>query len=97
MSQALAQVLDLTEQVQSAIDGGDWPRARELENERRAALERLVETPSTPEELRAALAELYARNQRMIGEVEHHRRRIVRDAAMVKTGRLAAAAYASLD
>jgi hypothetical protein len=33
----------------------------------------------------------------MIGEVEHHRRRIVRDAAMLKTGRAAAAAYASLD
>jgi hypothetical protein len=97
MSKDLAQILDLTEQVQAAIDGGDWPRALELENERRAALERLVETPSIADELRAALGELYARNQRMIGEVEHHRRRIVRDAAMLKTGRAAAAAYASLD
>jgi hypothetical protein len=97
MSKPLAAILDLTEQVQAAIDRGDWPRAQELEGERRAALERLVETPSVAEETRAALAELYARNQRMIGEVQHHRRKIVRDAAMIKTGRAAAAAYTSLD
>jgi hypothetical protein len=97
MSAPLAAILDLTEQVQAAVDRGDWPRARELEAQRRGALERLVATGSVADELRAALTELYARNQRMIGEVEHHRRRIVRDAAMVKTRRAAAAAYTSLD
>jgi hypothetical protein len=97
MSHPIAAILELTEQVQAAIDRGEWPRAQELETERRAALERLVETPSIADELRAALTELYARNQRMIGEIEHHRRRIVRDAATVKTGHAAAAAYASLD
>jgi hypothetical protein len=96
MSTPLAAILDLTEQVQAAIDSGDWPRAQELEGERRAALEKLVEASSVTEEIRAALADLYARNQRMIGEVQHHRRRIVRDAATIKTGRAAAAAYASL-
>jgi hypothetical protein len=97
MSAPLAAILDLTEQVQAAVDRGDWARARELEVQRRAALQRLVETGSVADELRTALTELYARNQRLIGEVEHHRRRIVRDAAMVKTRRAAAAAYTSLD
>jgi hypothetical protein len=45
-------------------------------------------------DLQAALGELHARNQRMIGEVHHHRRRLQREASTVKTGRAAVVAYA---
>jgi hypothetical protein len=97
MTTPLAFVLDLTEKVQAAIDSGDWACAHTLELERRAALERLLTGAHVAEEVRAALVDLHARNQRMIGEVHHHRRRMLRDAEIVKTGRAAAAAYASVD
>jgi len=93
MSTRFAAILDLTDQVQAAIDGGDWQRAQMLEAERRAAIERLAREDQVGDKLRAALGDLYARNQRMIGEVHHQRQRMLREAAMVKTGRAAVAAY----
>ncbi len=48
MSPLVATVLDLTDQVQAAIDGGDWPRAQELETERRRVLEQLAVAAETP-------------------------------------------------
>jgi hypothetical protein len=93
MNPSFTAILDLTDRVQAAIDEGDWPRAQQLENERRAAIERLVAEQAVGSELQAALGELYARNQRMIGEVHHHRRRLEREALTVKTGRAAVAAY----
>ena len=97
MSAVFTTILDLTEQVQTAIDAGDWQRAQALEGERRCAIERLVADQTVTAELTAALGDLYARNQRMIGEVHHHRRRIVREASMVRTGQAAVAAYAVTD
>ena len=93
MNPSFVAILDLTDRVQAAIDGGDWLRAQELETERRAAIERLVAEQAVGAELQAALGELYARNQRMMGEVHHHRRRLEREALTVKTGRAAIAAY----
>jgi hypothetical protein len=93
MNPSFTAILDLTDRVQEAIDGGDWPRAQELEAERRAAIERLVTEQAVSAELQAALGDLYARNQRMIGEVHHHRRRLEREALTVRTGRAAIAAY----
>jgi hypothetical protein len=94
----LATILELTDQVQTAIDAGNWQRAGELEAERRAQLERLVAENGAGEpgsELRTALEQLLERNQRLIGEVHHHRRRVFRDAETVKTGRSAVNAYAA--
>jgi hypothetical protein len=89
----LTAILDMTEQVQAAIDGGDWQRARDLESARREAIVRLVaERPAVPR-IGDALAELYARNQRMLGDVEQQRRRLLRESALLKTGRAAVAAY----
>ena len=95
MSPLVATVLDLTEQVQTAIDGGDWPRALELETERRRLLEQLATTPEAGD-LAPTFATLEARNRRMIGLVEHHKRRVLREAAVARTGHDGVAAYAEV-
>jgi hypothetical protein len=89
----LAEILELTDRVQSAIDAGDWLAAQEVETRRRAAIEQLVAERGTGGEMARSLAQLHERNQRMIGEVHHHRRRVLRDASLVKTGQAAASAY----
>jgi hypothetical protein len=95
MNPAVATVLELTDRVQEAIDGGDWPRAQELETERRRLLEELAAAPDFSS-FGPAFAALEARNHRLIGLVEHHRRRILREASMVRTGHDGAAAYADV-
>jgi hypothetical protein len=95
MSSLVATVLELTDQVQAAIDGGDWPRAQELETERRALLERLAAATDTGG-LKQTFAVLEQRNCRLIGLVEHHKRRILREAAVARSGHEGAAAYADV-
>ena len=95
MTALVAIVLDLTDQVQAAIDDGDWPRAQELETERRRVLEQLASGPD-PGALEPTFAALEARNQRLIGLVEHHKRRILREAAVARTSHDGAAAYAEV-
>jgi len=95
MSPLVATVLDLTDQVQAAIDGGDWPRAQELETERRRVLEQLA-LGADPRALEPTFAALEARNRRLIGLVEHHKRRILREAAVARTSHDGAAAYAEV-
>lgn len=90
----LTTILDLTEQVQAAIDGGDWQRARELEGARRAAIVQLVAEGAGDASLPSALADLYARNQRMLGDVDRERRRLLRESAFVTKAQTAVAAYA---
>ncbi len=94
MTAQLTAILDLTEQVQAAIDGGDWGRARELEAARRDALVQLVADRAGDAGLPSALADLYARNQRMLGDVDRARGRLLRESARVTTGQAAVAAYA---
>ncbi len=94
MTAPLTSILDLTEQVQAAIDGGDWRLAHELEGARRDAIVRLVAEGAADASLPATLADLYARNQRMLGEVEHERRRLLRESARVTAGQAAISAYA---
>jgi hypothetical protein len=90
----LAQVLELTDRVQAAMDAGDWLVAQDIETQRRAAIEQLVAEQGTGGDMTSALEQLHARNQRMIGEVHHHRRRVLRDSALAKAGQSAASAYA---
>ena len=92
MSPLVATVIDLTDQVHAAIDDGDWPRAQELETERRRLLEQLAAAPDGGD-LKPTFAALEARNHRLIGLVEHHKRRVLREAAVARTGHDAAAAY----
>jgi hypothetical protein len=89
----LTAILELTEQVQAAIDGGDWQRARELERARRDALVQLVAERAGDASVRSALADLYARNQRMLGDLDCERRRLLRDSALVTKAQAAVAAY----
>jgi len=93
MAVQLDAILDLTDQVQAAIDRGDWPRARELDVARCEALAQLVAERAGDPQVGAALAELYARNQRMLGDVDRERRRLLRESALLKTGQAAVAAY----
>jgi hypothetical protein len=93
----LKTIFDLTDQVQSAIDAGDWQRANDLEVTRRARLEALVAEQGKGGELAPALVAIESRGSRLIGVVEDHRRAVLREAATVKTGHAAAAAYADAD
>jgi hypothetical protein len=92
MSPLVATVLDLTDRVQAAIDDGDWPRAQELETERRRLLEQLAAAPDGGD-LKPTFVALEARNRRLIGLVEHHKRRVLREAAVARTGHDGVAAY----
>jgi hypothetical protein len=96
MSPLVATVLDLTDRVQTAIDDGDWPRAQELEGERRCLLEQLAAAPDAGE-LKPTFAALEQRNHRLVGLVQHHKRRILREAAVVRTAHDGAAAYVDVD
>jgi hypothetical protein len=89
---ALDVLLDLTDRVQAAIDAGDWQQANELESERRAQLERLI-AEQTAMDVRSVLGALAQRTHRLIGLVEHHRRRVLREATTVTAGYAAAARY----
>jgi hypothetical protein len=92
MKLLVATVLELTDRVQAAIDGGDWPLAQELETERLGLLERLA-AQSDVGDLRQTFAALESRNHKLIGLVEHHKRRVLREAAVARTGHDGAAAY----
>jgi hypothetical protein len=98
MTTTLSSILDLTEQVQNAIDAGDWQQASDLESQRRAQLESFIAERGIGEpggDVRTALEALQLRNQRMLGEAHHHRRRVLREASTIKTGQSAARAYES--
>ena len=92
MTTAFDTLLELTDRVQAAIDAGDWQQANELENERRAQLEKLV-AEQTAMDVRSVLEALAQRTHRLIGLVEHHRRRVLREATTVTAGHAAAARY----
>jgi hypothetical protein len=95
MSNMLQSILDLTDRVQTAIDQGDWQHAQELETERRAKLELLVAAGGASGDLSSALSSLEQRNHRIVGLVQHHRRRVLREASTVRTNQAAANAYAN--
>jgi hypothetical protein len=92
MESLAATVIALTDRVEAAIDAGDWLRARELETERRGLLERLAASPDTGG-LAQTFTALEARNRRLIGLVEHHKRRVLREAAVARTAHDGAAKY----
>ena len=93
----LSEVLALTDQVQTAITSGEWLTATELEEERRALLSRYLDQhrDNGLAALSDELRELQTTNNRLIGELFHHRRRLVREATTVRTGRQAVRAYSA--
>jgi hypothetical protein len=94
MNPLVATAIALTDRVEDAIDAGDWPRAQQLEGQRRELLEELAATPDATGEVARTFAVLDGRTRRLIGLVEHHKRRVLREAAVAKTGHDGAAAYA---
>jgi hypothetical protein len=94
MTVDLDNILSLTDRVQQAIDCGDWQLASDIEAQRRSELERFVAQSSRAANFAEALVAIEQRNHRLIGLVEHHKRRVVRDATMVSASHAAAAAYA---
>ena len=102
MTPALQALADSQNAVQCAVDDGDWSRAAELEIEFRSCLAAVIDSmrdgsPAELSTLRQTLEAAVGRVARLIGEVAHHERRLVRDASMVSTGRRAAAAYTTAD
>jgi hypothetical protein len=89
----LETLLELTDRVETAIDTGDWQQANVLETERRTKLEELVLAGSHAAELAPILTALRDRTYRLAGLVDHHRRRVLREATMVSTGHAGAARY----
>jgi hypothetical protein len=93
MNPLVAAVIALTDRVQDAIDAGDWPQAQQLETQRRELLERLAASPDATGEVAQTFAALEGSTRRLIGLVEHHKRRVLREAAVAKTAHDGAAAY----
>jgi hypothetical protein len=96
-SPTTAEVASLTEEVQAAIDAGEWETASRLEARRRRALEILLAAElargAAPDALRDELEALARRTYRLLGEVHHHRDRVEREAATIVVGRKAAREY----
>lgn len=94
---SLDALIEQTDAVAAAIAAGDWESATQLEIERRGLLRRYLERESLRhgnlEHLRASLSELHARSNQFVGEVHHHRNRIVHEACTVKRGRDAVKEY----
>jgi hypothetical protein len=93
MSPLIGTALDLTEKVQEAIDAGDWPRAQELEAERLCVLRELAASDDPSGAVADTFRALEDRNHRLIGLVQHHRRRVLREAAVARSAEAGAAAY----
>jgi hypothetical protein len=94
VSVLVGTVIELTDRVEAAIESGDWLGAQQLESERRRLLEQLAVAGTA--DVRATFSALETRNSRLIGLVEHLKRRVLREAAVARTARDGAAAYAAL-
>jgi len=94
---SLASLLALTDAVQEAIDAGEWTRAAGVERQRRALLEAFLSAETAKhgglEHTRPELVRLQERNNRLIGELFHHQRRLTHEAGEVDRGRRAMRAY----
>lgn len=96
----VAAIVALTDDVQAAIADGQWQAATALDRRRREALDALLEglasQPALTASLQQSLSELQTRTRHMIGEVDHHKRRVIREASTVSTGRRATREYAAV-
>jgi hypothetical protein len=93
MNPLIGKALDLTEQVQAAIDAGEWLRAQELEAERLRVLRELASADDASGAVVATFRSLSERNHRLVGLVQHHRRRVLRESAVARSAETGAAAY----
>ena len=96
----LTGLLELTDAVQSAISAGEWLEAARLESERCTMLEQYLEQERSADgsvsHISEVLTGLNERNNRMIGEVHHHRRRLSQKVCEIDRGRRAVTAYGEI-
>ena len=94
----LAALLTATAAVGDAITEGRWEEAATLEAQRRLDLTEFIETKlaegSDPAALASDIQQLHRQTHTLLGEADHHQRRLVRDAFVARTGRKAVAQYA---
>src|SRR5262245_48904765 len=92
----LAALLEVTREIQSLIEAGEWLAAAQLDAERLARLSNLcaaLEPGRCAPDLLEALAAIAQLNGCAIGAVEHQQRALLRDSEMLSAGRKAVAAY----
>lgn len=91
-----ARLLELTLRMRDCVAAGEWGGAADLEAERRAVVERVFDVAPTAAELpelTATLREVVRLNDELIGQTEHRRRALEREADTVAVGRTAVHAY----
>lgn len=91
-------LLAATAAVGDAINAGDWEEAAQLEAQRREALQTFIQEQldqdADPGRLAETIQDLHRRTYRLLGEADHHQRKLVREAFVARTGRQAVATYA---
>ena len=96
---SVQRLASLTDAIQSAMDAGDWKQAATLAETRLETL-RMLFAPGGAAGLDAELFEkllldAQATNFRLIGEVDHHRRRLRREAELETSAERAVEHYAA--
>jgi hypothetical protein len=92
----LDTIMEMTRQVATLAEQGEWAEATRIDAERQECLRAFCATldPQTASaDLIAALTQVLKLNDALIGTVEHRQRALVRDSETVRTGRRAVAAY----
>jgi len=94
----LKSLLAATEAIGDAITAGQWEEAALLEAQRREGLQTFIrqqlQQNVDPRQLAATIEELQKRTYGLMGEADHHQRKLVREAFVARTGREAVASYA---
>ena len=94
----LKSLLAATEAIGDAITAGRWEEAALLEGQRREGLQTFIlhqlEQDVDPSKLAATILDLQQRTYQLMGEADHHQRKLVREAFVARTGRKAVASYA---
>ena len=79
------------------MTAGEWRKASKLEEERRSALEVLLDGVSDPREKAKLCEDAQRLTRTLIGQIDHHQRRLVQEAYIVRQSRAAAQAYSSFE
>ncbi len=97
MDAALKGLLVATAEVGDAITEGRWEEAATLEAQRRETLASFIQSRlsqgADPVVLAADIERLHQQTHQLLGEADHHQRKLVREAFVARTGRKAVASY----
>ncbi len=95
MPASIAQILELTDAVEQAIDEGDWLHAGQLNADRHALLRNLFAdgAPHLGVEEKAALRDVLNRNDAVVGKLGADRDRVAAAASRMRQGNRAVNSY----